>query len=315
MNKGTVEEPPATWLALSQRLGVPSPTLSLIARNLLAAQSDRPLPGQIPPPPMMEVAFVNQVINVAIKTLGHRTTGKAKEEAKASSITRDRLIRAALDAHQDMIGNNLYELVADELDVDILLVEKVAKDRYKALCTERKILAEERAYAREQAALQQAKASHRSAVADNSREAALGAHRQRPLPDAYKPGVPTPPAAPPEPRTPLGRPACFPQPGENVPLDEALRAAWIQGTAGMANERLAAEMELVKQYPPATIVDAYDAIELAYSSRPDKQKREMERKAAKLAKASAKPTSQAASTPTAQAPLPAPPHPNGAKKT
>jgi len=183
-------------------------------------------------------------------------------------------IRECLDKHQRLLGENLCETVADELDVPLSDVRSVMKESWEALKMERKIRAEMQA---EEAAEQARKDRIESIRAQQSQLAQMPA-KLKPTP------VPSRAPAPLEiPEEHPRRPAAFPEKGTNIALDETLRAAWIARAAGLdvLKQTLVA---LTDDVPGLTEADVEAGIEAAYWERPEAARKAMEKRAERMRK-------------------------------
>jgi len=264
------EKIPASWLALSEKLGIPQPTLSQVARSLLASKSGgAPLPSKIPSPMILGAGFVAELTEIVVsKTVTRRITIGEKNSARHVEVDLDKAIREALDEHGKLLGDNLIEFVADELNVSIERVQKCLVARHKALCIEREIKRKEDEHRR--AEIQRERARTESRI-----ETTLALREDRPKPIKQKPAPEPVPEAP-------TRPAAMPEEHVDVELDGFLQACWIAEKAGIPNAHRDAVAALLLRFPNITEHDADKAIETAYNARSIAGKRRMERRAYRL---------------------------------
>lgn len=276
MTKASPEELPSSWAALGQKLGVPQPIVSAAARQLLSLRSEGPLPTKIPSPMALGSGFVAELTQVITRTTVSRKmiVGPAGSiiDRHGQAVAEDRIIRACLDKHQKLLGDNLVELVADELSMPIEKVQKSLERRYKALQIERKIRQQEEEYERNELGKKYAKERGRIEAADLS----VAPKSLAKAPEAPRSRASAPP-------TPSARPDAVPAAHVDTELDGLLQAAWIADRAGIPHARRDAVAVLVKRFPTCTDADAEAAINASYTERNPTAQAKMERRAARLA--------------------------------
>lgn len=270
---------PDSWSALAKSLGVPQPSVSLAVRVILSTRG--PVPDVVPPPKILGREIVNKVIeSLTLK----KTCTTRKDAIVAVKIDIKKRIRQLLDENLKLLGHGLIETVADELGVSLEEVAEVLKKGHEALKLEKKILSELKA---DEAAEQAARQARESEAA---RQAQAAAEAARPRPKAPPPapllaesgetrqrGAKAPPV---DPRS--VRPDCFPQRGENLSLDETLRAAWIAIKGGAPNVPAAVLRAVQDECTEAELADVEKAIEASYWERPEASRKQMERRAEKM---------------------------------
>lgn len=266
------ENVPTSWLELSSQLKIPAPALSNIARSLIVQQGSEP-PRRLPPPHMMGAKFITSLTEVIKKT---SITRKVTFDQNFGRIEQDKLIRECLDKHQKLLGNNLIEIVADELSLPIEMVQKCLERRYNALKIERRIREQESEFERGEISKRRAKeqaAIERADLSGPPKQAPPRPERPRPRVAA----LPAPSSAPETTPSPAGPPAAV-----DSELDGLLQAAWIAERAGIPNARRDAVIVLTKRFPTITAKDAELAIDAAYDQRSATGKAKMERRALRL---------------------------------
>ena len=262
-----------SWSALAAELKIPQHLVSRTVRTLLAVQGGE-LPNISPSPKIAGRAFVDQVISILSKTRQHPHLPE-KQSVALNKAKAQKAIRACIDKHQRLLGDNLCETVADELDVSLEDVRKVMKESWEALKLERKIKAE-------MIADDMAERSRHIAATEAAQERAERA--QPPLPVMKRPAPHEAESLPltTEPRA--VRPKSFPCRGENITIDEILRAAWIANRAGVEDTyaRTAAALEDLISVPCE--VDIIAAIEASYGEQSELSRKKMERRAESMFK-------------------------------
>ncbi len=226
---------------------------------------------------MMGAKFITSLTEVIKKT---SITRKVTFDHNFGRVEQDKLIRECLDKHQKLLGNNLIEIVADELSLPIEMVQKCLERRYKALQIERKIREQESEHERGEISKRHAK--ERAAI--ERADLSSPPKQATPRPERPRPGVAALPvasgalASPP----PVERPPAVPPAHTDTELDGLLQAAWIADRAGIPHARRDAVAVLVKRFPTITAADAELAIDAAYSERSATGKAKMERRALRL---------------------------------